>query len=229
MRAVFRAIADNTNPGSLSVRLRRRRFALFAQLVRECPDRQRVRVLDIGGDPWYWQQMITYLPPQVEVVLLNLVRYEETGDPRITSVAGDARHLSQFGARAFEVVHANSLIEHLGSWGEQMRAAAEMRRVGWAYFVQTPNRYFPLEPHFLLPFFQFYPQPLRVFLARSLQPGWYRTRRVEAAIEDARSIRLLSAGDLQRLFPDGQLWRERLWGLTKSFVVYRGFGGEGSL
>jgi hypothetical protein len=101
--------------------------------------------------------------------------------------------------------------------------AGEIRRVGRAYYVQTPNRYFPIEPHFLLPFFQYYPRSLRVYLARNYQPGWYRSRQVEAAIEDAESIRLLTKKELQEIFPDGIIWQERLGLLTKSFVVYQGF------
>ncbi|PYM54680.1 MAG: methyltransferase type 11, partial [Candidatus Rokuibacteriota bacterium] len=137
------------------------------------------------------------LPESAEIVLLNLQVSSETGDPRITSKAGDARDLRAFGDQSFDLVHSNSLIEHVGSLEDQARMAAEIRRVAAGYFVQTPNRYFPIEPHFLVPAFQFLPVALRVRLARRFRPGWYHGGDVAAAVRDAREIRLLSERELR--------------------------------
>jgi hypothetical protein len=123
--------------------------------------------------------------------------------------------------KSFDVVLSNSVIEHVGTLSDQKRMANEIRRVGKAYFIQTPNRYFPLEPHFLIPFFQFFPTNLKIYLAENFKPGWYRNRKIEAAIEDAQQIRLLSKKELMRLFPDGKIWEEKVMGLTKSFIVYK--------
>lgn len=224
MNSLFLRIADNTNPDSLASQLRRARFELFQRLMRACPHAGVVRILDLGGDLKYWKNVIALVDMPVEITLLNLVSFPDTGDPRIVSKAGDARNLAEFSNRSFEVVHSNSLIEHLGDFADQQKMAAEVRRVGQAYFVQTPNRSFPIEPHFLLPFFQFLPRSARVAIARSFRPGWYRRRkRAEAAVEDAIAIRLLNARELQQLFPDGKIWRERVGPLTKSLVVYREF------
>ena len=129
--------------------------------------------------------------------------------------------LRAFGDQSFDLVHSNSLIEHVGSLDDQARMAAEIRRVAAGYFVQTPNRYFPIEPHFLVPAFQFLPVALRVRVARRFRPGWYRGGDAAVAVRDAREIRLLSERELRAMFPDGQVWRERLYGMTKSFVVWR--------
>jgi hypothetical protein len=134
--------------------------------------------------------------------------------------------MGQFRAGEFDVVFSNSVIEHLGTLNEQRWMADEIRRVGKRYFVQTPNRYFPLEPHFLVPFFQFLPLRMRVQLVRRFDLGWYGMGGIpdpEHAEAVVRSIRLLSAGELLRLFPDGRLYRERLFGLTKSLIVYGGW------
>jgi hypothetical protein len=100
-------------------------------------------------------------------------------------------------------------------------------RVGRRYYVQTPNRYFPIEPHFLWPFFQFYPYALRAWILShgqlALERGtlrWGRAASYEAALAGARSIRLLNAREMRDLFPGTRLWRERVGGLTKSLVVY---------
>lgn len=97
----------------------------------------------------------------------------------------------------------------------------EVRRVGKSYFIQTPNRNFPLEPPFLLPFFQFYPDWLKLALVRNFNLGWYKKiRNAEQAQEFIRTHRLLSEREMQELFPEGIIFKEILLGLTKSLTTY---------
>ena len=100
------------------------------------------------------------------------------------------------------------MIEHVGGYTDQQRMAGEIRRVGRRYFVQTPNRYFPIEPHFLFPGFQFLPESARRRLWRLGMP---RT--------PYEAIELLDAAELRELFPDAVILRERAAGLTKSLIA----------
>ena len=61
-----------------------------------------------------------------------------------------------FGDGEFDVAFSNSVIEHVPP-ELQAKFASEVGRVADRYFVQTPNRYFPIEPHYQLPLFQFLP------------------------------------------------------------------------
>src|ERR1017187_2845994 len=65
-------------------------------------------------------------------------------------VAGDGRAVP-FRDAAFDVVFSNSVIEHVGDAQSQRAFAREVARVGRAYWVQTPNRWFPVEQHLLTP------------------------------------------------------------------------------
>lgn len=109
-----------------------------------------MRLLDVGGTDEFWQR--TDLGPDVEVVILNY----DPGAPhrKYHFVVGDARDMHQFRDKEFDVAFSNSVIEHVGGLKDQRRMANEMRRVGRRVFVQAPHRYFPIEPHFLYPFFQ---------------------------------------------------------------------------
>lgn len=215
-------LIDNTNPQSWAGRLRQARFERFRCLVETLAvGTGEVRVLDVGGAPPYWLNMVGFDALPVQITLLNLIPYPDDLHPRLRAAVGDARAMPQYADSSFDLVHSNSVLEHVGPWEAQQQVAREIRRVGRAYFVQTPNRAFPLEPHFLLPGFQFLPVAWRVWLARRFRPGWYRTRSLSAAIADARTIRLLSRAELAHLFPDGQIWGERLLGLTKSWVITR--------
>lgn len=122
----------------------------------------------------------------------------------------------------FDFCFSNSVIEHVGTRDDQLRMAREVRRVGRGYFVQTPNRYFPLEPHFLVPGWQFAPVSVRTFLLQQKDLGWVRRvkdRSLARAVVE--SIRLLTLEEIQVAFPDGKIYHERICFLTKSFVAWR--------
>ena len=100
--------------------------------------------------------------------------------------------------------------------------AAEIRRVGRQYFVQTPNRWFFAEPHFISPFIHFLPRSW----SRKLLP-WLSLRAFvrhgdnRDLHELANELRLLSYRELRTLFPDAEIYREKWFGLTKSFIAIR--------
>jgi ubiquinone/menaquinone biosynthesis C-methylase UbiE len=217
---LLKRLADNRDDASLAARLRRRRFALFESLLSRVPG--QVRILDVGGTPDFWR-VIGFSRPNVSVMLLNRTAVTP-GLGVIQSVVGDARDMREFRDREFDVVFSNSVIEHLGTYEDQRAMAAEVQRVGKRYFVQTPNRYFPIEPHFLFPGFQFLPVSVRAGMLSRHDLGWYtRAESYEAALREVRAIRLLSKKEFQRLFPDGRLYKERFLGLTKSFTIYHGW------
>lgn len=109
----------------------------------------------------------------VSLVLLNLSN-QDVSLQGFSSVAGDATKLKDFRDEEFDIVFSNSVIEHVGDQTQQMRMAQEVQHVGVRYFVQTPNYYFPIEPHFLFPGFQWLPITLRTWLIQRFNLGWMR-------------------------------------------------------
>ena len=221
VRRLLVALADNRDPRSLASRLRRRRGALFRSRLEGVP--RPLRLLDLGGTQRYWEVVEPGGLPGVEIVLLNREAPEVTR-PGFVGLAGDARDLSSIRDGAFDVVFSNSVIEHVGDLDDQRRMAAEIMRVGRRYFVQTPNRYFPLEPHFLFPGFQFLPVEARARLLMHFRLGWYpRIPDPVRAREVAASIRLLTEREMRELFPGAEIHQERLAGLTKSIIATGGW------
>jgi SAM-dependent methyltransferase len=217
---VVTALADNRNPDSLAAKLRRKRFALFLRLLSSV-DRP-VTILDVGGTQNFWEEMGFSEVGDVSVTLLNLSE-EATSLPNFTSAAGDAREM-QFGDKSFDIVFSNSVIEHVGSKPDQLRMANEVQRVGKRYFVQTPNKYFPIEPHFVFPFFQFLPLASRVWLLRHFNLGWHkRTPDYASALRLVASVELLSRGVIRAMFPNAAIVEEKFGGFTKSFIAYGGW------
>ena len=217
---MFKKLADNRDQGSLAVQFRKKRFAFFYSLLSGL--KRPVNILDIGGTEDYWKMMELDASDKVYVTLLNLTEID-VQLPNIKSISGDARNLKA-GDSSFDVVFSNSVIEHVGSYEDQSRMAKEVCRVGKCYFVQTPNKYFPLEPHFLFPFFQFLPMKIRVFLLQNFNLGWFeKTPYAVKAKEIVESIRLLSRREFVALFPKARIYEEKIFGITKSFVAYGGW------
>ncbi|MCB0325514.1 MAG: class I SAM-dependent methyltransferase, partial [Bdellovibrionales bacterium] len=161
-------LSNNRDERSLASQLRRRRFRFFRSLFDPLP--RPLRLLDVGGTRLFWQQMGFADEAGVEIVLLNhqagelALRERDIGATHFVEHIGDARAMPEFGDHSFDVVFSNSVLEHVGTFEDQQRMMAEVRRVGKRYFVQTPNYYFPLEPHFLVPGFQFLPLEAKIWL-----------------------------------------------------------------
>ena len=202
--------------------MRRRRFAFFLSLLATV--KRPITLLDVGGTQAYWQMMGPQALTNVHIILLNL-EAQPVSERGFESVAGDARDLSRYQDSSFDVVFSNSVIEHLGpAFDDQLKMAREIRRVAKRYFVQTPNRYFPLEPHFLVPGFQFLPVDARAWLVSHFQLGWYdRIPDRLAAKREVESVALLTESQVRKLFPAASIYREKIAGLTKSFVAYHGW------
>src|SRR5262249_42949501 len=118
----------------------------------------------------------------------------------------------------------NSVIEHLGDRQSQQAFAREVVRAGARYFVQTPNRWFPVETHLLTPFVHFLPRRWqRVIVPRfsvwGLISGAPADRREFYLQHYLNDVRLLCHRQMRELFPDGVIVRERFLGLTKSLIA----------
>lgn len=220
----LRQLLDPVSSSSLAQRFRSQRFQLFEQLLASVP--RPVRVLDVGGTSNFWRAVgADHLvrDGDIELVLLN-----RDTDPAplegVTIHPGDATDLSEFDDGAFDVVFSNSVIEHVGGHAEQAAMAREVRRVGRAYWVQTPSYWFPIEPHFHLPGFQWLPNSLRKRIVMRFDTGWYRRIDDPARAEElVTRIKLLRGREMRTLFPGATLHRERVLGLTKSYVAHDGF------
>ncbi len=179
-----------------------------------------VRILDIGGTASFWKNNAPELSKKCRWTLLNMELEDVSGLPDATAVKGDARNLTMFGDQSFDICFSNSVIEHVGTLFDQLAMAREIRRVGRSYFVETPNRYFPLEPHFLFPGWPFLPLWLRAFLLNHFKVGWW-PRRADPflARAEVEQIRLLTHREMEYLFPDAQIYREKIGPLTKALVA----------
>jgi 2-polyprenyl-3-methyl-5-hydroxy-6-metoxy-1,4-benzoquinol methylase len=221
--SAFGRIYDNRRSDSWSNELRKKRVSLLQSLIKSLP--KPIKILDVGGLPPFWEVagFSAYNTQDLDITLINL-ELEQIEHPKFKRIVGDARNMPQFQDREFDVVFSNSVIEHAGDYEDQARMAKEIRRVGKRYFIQTPNLYFPIEPHFLFPFFQFLPLNYRVWLLTHFDLGWYsKMDNWDEAKELLASTNLLSRKQLQAIFPGGTIHDEKVFGFNKAFIVYDGW------
>jgi SAM-dependent methyltransferase len=182
----------------VAARSRERRRALLLRLLR--PVRGEA-VVDVGCG----ERGLAAAMPELAVTGVDTV--DRPGYPGARFVRADGRALP-FAEGEFAIAHSNSVIEHVVDPGDRRRFANELRRVGERYFVQTPSRSFPVEPHALLPLVHLLPRRL----GRRLWP-------LGVSDDPFEGTRLLGARELRELFPDAVIVRERVGPLTKSLVA----------
>ena len=214
---MFKKILDNTSPKSAANKFRKERFRYFTELIRN--DTLPIRILDIGGTENFWVQMGFYANENYQITVLNIDVHQAHTKENLTFVHGDARDLSQFGDKKFDIVFSNSVIEHIPFETGRKQMAAEIIRTGKKYFVQTPNYYFPFEPHFLFPCFQFLPKAIKILMLRSFNMGWFKKCGSREEAEELLSVnKLLKLNELRTYFPDSRIIRERFLFMTKSYI-----------
>lgn len=192
-------------------RFRKRRFDRFLTLAAV---RAGDRILDVGGWPDTWDGSGL----EHQVTILNPIVPDPAPGP-FTWVHGDARDMSVFADKAFDIGFSNSVIEHVGTLADQHRMALELRRVCRRYWVQTPNLHFPIEPHFVFPAFQYLPTATRRWIALRWPLSWPKVLGLDPLYEESH-VRLLTGRELAVLFDDAEIMRERFCGLTKSLVAH---------
>ncbi len=153
---------------------------------------------------------------QSQITLLNLEKQNVPLELRghIVSVVGNAVDMPQYKKGEFALCFSNSVIEHLGTKENQQKMAAEMKRVGKFGYLQTLNKYFPIEPHFVFPFFQFLPHAITEFLVMHF--NFMYVGRIARTKEEAHSIvteiRLIGKKNYRHYFPKGISTKKRFSG-----------------
>jgi hypothetical protein len=213
---------------ALTRRFRTRRFRYVESMIRALlEERDEISVLDVGGRLAYWEMLPTDLRSKVHVTVLNFAaELADDGsldtDLRISASEGDACAMPQYADRSFDLVHSNSVIEHVGSYQNMIRFADEVRRVGRAYYVQTPNYWFPIDPHYAVPFVHWLPDPLRARLFSTMNVGLASKVDYKFALVRIDDCRIVSRPLIRTLFPDGRHSAERfLLAWVKSLIVSR--------
>src|SRR5688572_23216116 len=205
-----RTLAKLTNyddSRSVGARFRARRIGpLLDMMDAAFKDHGFVSIVDVGGTEAYWNIVPKRILDErnVRITVVNLPgTFTSPDHGHFNFVAGDGCNLAFLGDRSFHIAHSNSVVEHVGDWNRMVKFANEMTRLAARTFVQTPNFWFPLEPHCMTPFFHWLPKPARVWLVSHFRLGhWQKAASIDEAVQTVESARLLSRTMFHELFKD---------------------------
>jgi hypothetical protein len=206
------------SPSSLGARKRAARWELFSELF---PGVSEMRVVDLGGTVEAWRRA-PVRPASVTVV--NLFEPGDSDSDWLVPVTGDAcdarTALREAGARTeYDLVFSNSLVEHVGGHAQRVALAKEIHALAPRHWVQTPYRYFPIEPHWLFPGLQFMPVAARSRLAAAWPLAHSRPEDRAAAVSEVQWTELVGIAEMRAYFPTSEIHKEKMAGLTKSVVA----------
>jgi hypothetical protein len=174
-----------------TLRSRRKKYGLFLRLVQPS-HKERITALGVGTEDDY--------------------RDFKKAFPEVRLVIGDGRRLD-FKDNFFDVSFSNAVVEHVGQLEHQRNFVHELVRVSKIAYVSTPNYWFPVDAHTLIPFAHYLPPSLRYAVYRTLGKTYWAS---------INHLNLLASRQFLALFPNGiqvQQVRLRVLGLTHSLIA----------
>lgn len=204
---------------SLGARFRSNRWNVVCQSF---PNIDQMRILDLGGTLHFWMRT-PVTPAAVDV--LNPTHDSEDVPTWLRLIEGDACNPPEAIRRErYDLVFSNSVIEHVGGHWRRRQFAETVQTLADSHWVQTPYRYFPLEPHYLGPAFQFLPVGARARLLTVWPLMHTRPQTWRQAMSTVFATELIGRAELSYLFPDSRIYSEKVAGITKSLTAVRTFG-----
>jgi len=200
-----------------TLKSRRQKYDLFISLVQPKPED---KILDVGVSPFFGRGTnfleLLYPYPENITALTN----EEPGKfkdfnknyPKVKLIFGDGKNLD-FPDDYFDIVFCNAVVEPVGEYQEQKKFIYEICRVGKKIFVTTPNYWFPLDAHTLIPFAHWLPQKIKRKIYKMFGREYWA---------DINHLNLLSEKKFVSLFPEGidiKLYKQKIFGITSNFIA----------
>jgi SAM-dependent methyltransferase len=177
-------------------------------------------VLDVGGT-WGWWKMMDVSTKDITIVNLDTHHEREVLAAGYKFSSANGCNLP-YADKQFQLAFSNSVIEHVGGVREQKLFAKEIMRCGRNLYLQTPNRWFPIEPHLMAPFIHWLPYPILRRMVRWFSIWGWVTKPTQKEVDDfLATIRLLNRREMEEFFPGCEIQEERFLGMTKSFVVIK--------
>ena len=180
---------------------------------------QATRILDVGGTTYNWK--LVDCQSQITILNLSVPNNYNTEQRNFYFVKGNGLSL-QYPDGSFDICYSNSVIEHVGTYENQLKFASELLRVGHQIWVQTPAYSFFFEPHLLTPFIHFIPKKYQRKLLRNFTVWGWMVRPNQQKVEDFLSeVRLITYKEMCQLFPTCEIHIEKFLGFPKAYIAVK--------
>lgn len=204
----------------ISMRFRKNMFHKFMDILEPQPD---YKVIDIGvtsdesyQESNYFEKMYPY-KDQIVCVGTEDGGHLEEKYPGVQFQKVIPGQPFPFKDKEFDIAFSNAVIEHVGNTKAQTNFVLEMARVSKAFFLTTPNRWFPVEFHTAIPLLHFFPKKTyRKVLSIMGESYWSKEE----------NLNLLSRKDLRALFSDNPgvvIDNVKLFGIATNLIAFKNF------
>jgi hypothetical protein len=221
---IYGVINGNKSIGDV---MRERRFIILNNIISNIIKKSgSCSILDIGGTEKYWNLDSEFVANNADKLIITVTNIDETSVKSENSSifnykVGDATEGDVYEGN-YNFIHSNSVIEHVGNWSKIRAMASNVVARKIPYYIQTPNYWFPVEPHFRSIGFHWLPLDTRAKLLLKKQRGFRSASNYEEAMESVNSINLLTVFQMRQLFPNAEIVRERVGPFTKSIIAIGG-------
>lgn len=148
--------------GRLSAMNRKRKWDRFVATFEITTD---MRILDVGFNETEYSAVDNFLEknyPHPEMItalgMEEPVQFSKRY-PGVNAIRYDG-NVFPFADNQFDICWSNAVIEHVGNFDKQVFFLKELKRVSGAFYITTPNRYFPVEVHTRIPLLHYLPKPV---------------------------------------------------------------------
>lgn len=108
-------------------------------------------------------------------------------------MVADGCHLP-FKDKSIDFIFSNAVLEHVPREQRHLFAAEVMRVCRKGFFLANDNHWFPLDPHYMVPFYQYLPHSFKRFVSNYADFKWFPKGTYEP-------IDLLTIKEYKSLFP----------------------------
>lgn len=192
---------------------------MFASLLQLAKPTSETTVLDVGvtcdrrKDSNFFEKLYPY-PYNITAVGLEDASFLEEEYPGLKFVQSDGLKLP-FPDKSFDLVVSLAVIEHVGNREKQQAFIQELCRVGRTCCITTPNRWYPIEFHTVLPLIHWLPPHLFRWIIRRLGKKFWAKE---------ENLNLLDIKELLSMFPDDEnilCSHYKLLGIVSNLLIYK--------
>src|ERR1700752_2043207 len=169
---------------------------MFSRLMEITQANENTRILDVGvtsdtrNESNFLEKLYPY-PQNITAVGLENAADLEKECPGVKLVIADGKELP-FNDLSFDLLTSFATIEHVGNTQNQRSFVAEICRVGKSCIITTPNRWYPMEVHTMMPFIHWLPENIYRSILKHIGKDFYA---------DIKNLNLLDAKQFADMFP----------------------------